>query len=391
MDPPEGSWLDGALFMEEAEFGFDQFLTSDMPYDWEGMGLDTPELTTAPSLSISPANTATVFERVDANNPATTHHPITEDDGSNRGEPGLTGSQASLGSSLPQVNHDTNTHFTPAAYGREAPSTDNSGMQYFAIAGHQTMSTEYSIPHDDLQPSLQPITINRPKCLNMLIAAFKNLKHSEGREDEVEWVQEQTEATINRWCHETLEAIITRQSSGTPLCPNLRKRTTIKTRPNYPTFIARLKAVYEVLKTEKRSCKRFQRDHGWAKKLADDPVYEKAAIINNDNGNSARAMHERKKKENDVVMLEGWKRLLAGDVLTRAEVMHFVGLAEYNTEYGRKGRQMATSSKSRRGRQAELSTSNDEFDFAEATSIAGSLAEASPYVGHNNPGQFVGQ
>ena len=35
-------------------------------------------------------------------------------------------------------------------------------------------------------------------------------------------------------------------------------------------------------------------------------------------------MHDRKQKEIDVVMLEDWKRLLAGDVLTRAEVMHFV-------------------------------------------------------------------
>ena len=75
--------------------------------------------------------------------------------------------------------------------------------------------------------------------------------------------------------------------------------------------------------------------------------------------NRARAMHDRKQKEIDVVMLEDWERLLAGDVLTRAEVMHFVGSAEYNTEYERKGRQMATPSKSRRGRQAELNTSKD--------------------------------
>ena len=84
-------------------------------------------------------------------------------------------------------------------------------------------------------------------------------------------------------------------------------------------------------------------------------------------------------------MLEGWKRLLAGDTLTRAEVMHFVSLAEYNTESGRKERHIATPSRPRRGRGTELNTSDDECDFAEATSMAGSLAETSTYVGHDSP------
>ena len=456
MDPSEGSWLDEALAIEEAEFGFEQLLTSDMPYDWVAMGPDNPDLTSAASVNNSFVDVAKASEREDEDRPIITCDKVTEDSEKNRTHAGLTSSQASLGAFLPQVNYATSVNLIPTASGREAASiddSDNNAIRSFAVADRQNMSAGYCIPRDDLEYPFQPLPLaagctspgeafgsahsksedldshggsdhakatstspraiansnsqsfapsagqdngtsnyfkvpaddtNKQKCLTMLVYAFKRLKHTEGREDEVEWVQEQTDSKINRWCHETLEAIITRQSSGKPLCTTPRKRNTLKSKSEYPSFNARLKAVFEVLKTEKRACKRFQRDPGWAKRLADDPVFEQAAIISNDDGNTARAIRDRQKKENDVAMLEGWKRVLAGEVLTKAEVMHFVNLAEYNTKIQPKGRHTTTPSTRRQGRARELNPLDSQVDSGEFTSMTGSLAETSPYVGHDS-------
>jgi hypothetical protein len=59
----------------------------------------------------------------------------------------------------------------------------------------------------------------------LLISAFNDSSHSLGREDEIQCLRAQTNERIRRWCEETLNAIITRQSSGVPLCPYLNKRT----------------------------------------------------------------------------------------------------------------------------------------------------------------------
>ena len=179
-------------------------------------------------------------------------------------------------------------------------------------------------------------SIHEANCIDQLVSAFKDVVHSENREQEVEWIQKQSDSKIKGWCEETLQAILARQSGNKPLCPGLSKRSFCQQHPNYKNFDARFAAVVKVLETEKRACKRFQRDHGWSKRLADDPVYEHAAIVSNDEGNSARAVRDQQKKNNSVAILQGWERVLAGEILTREEVQNYISLAEYNVDNGKK-------------------------------------------------------
>lgn len=87
---------------------------------------------------------------------------------------------------------------------------------------------------------------------------------------------------------------------------------------------------------------RFQKERGWAKRLADDPVYEQSAILKSDETNTARAGRGQKKRDNNFAMLEGWERLRAGEALSMEGIDHYISLAEFNTNPTGKGGRVST-------------------------------------------------
>lgn len=93
-----------------------------------------------------------------------------------------------------------------------------------------------------VRPDFLPQTsVETARHTTLLVSAFKGQSHSIGRAKEVEGVRVQaarTDEKVKRWCEETLEAIIIRQTSGNPHCADLAKCQKCESEPDYESFNA---------------------------------------------------------------------------------------------------------------------------------------------------------
>jgi hypothetical protein len=89
----------------------------------------------------------------------------------------------------------------------------------------------------------------------------------------------------------------TTQPKGSSTRKPWRKRSNCKNSPEYETCTARVRAIANILTTDKRACVRFRSELSWPQRLADDPIYERDTIHLNDNGNTDKARRVLQSKE----------------------------------------------------------------------------------------------
>jgi hypothetical protein len=102
----------------------------------------------------------------------------------------------------------------------------------------------------------------------------------------------------------------------------------------------------------------------------------------------AQTVRDQQKKENNISMFVGWKKVLAGKKLTREEVENYVRLAEYNVNGERKGRRAATPVKSGTGRGQRFDRAAGELTSDVASSKAASSAVSSDLLNPRDAERF---
>ena len=339
MDPFDGSWHDNPMSMQEAQSGFDDSLSWFDLVDWESIELNTTVTNHLHNVD-SNQNGMADLQTADQDTPAMLS-PLSTDESQVDSLRSLSNDQASITPEEPSLSFNCDPETTPTIIHEHDSQIIGSHVQSRLIPRHQQ-----EMARDNPAGTATRAIAYKADRVHKLISAFKNISNSKGKDDDADWVKQQGDSKIRSWCEETVEAIIARQAGNKPLCPSLSKRAVRNQQPNYESLDARFQAVLDFLQTEKRACKRFQRDLSWPKRLADDPVYERDEMVNNDEGNTARALRDKQKNQNNIAMLQGWKDVLAGKKLTREEVETFVRLAEYNVTSGRKGKRATPPTKS---------------------------------------------
>jgi hypothetical protein len=194
-----------------------------------------------------------------------------------------------------------------------------------------------------------------------LKAAFKNTEQCESKNADIKFIQGASDAQIEAWCKGLLECIIRRHKQGAPFFTR-KERAACEHSEEYAQFEERFAAVKEILKTEKRACRRFSTmpGKGWAERLADDPVFERDSIMVNDTTNSSRGQRLQNVRDNSKDIFKYLEKLGKEGVLAGDEYRAILSLAKYNAAPAKIERQSGTTASSKRkfGHDLEATTAS---------------------------------
>ena len=211
--------------------------------------------------------------------------------------------------------------------------------------------------HNKHDPKTPETAAEKQEYLHKLMAAFKNLKQCEAKETEVKFIKEASDDKVEAWCQRLLDSIIQRHKKASPFFAQ-KQRAGCEHSKEYAKFQARFAAVEETLKIEKRACYRFSTmsGKGWMDRLADDPVFERDAIVLNDNGNTFRGLRDQNVRGNNKVIFEYLQKLGDEGILAGDEYENILRLAKYNVAPAKSERKSRTNTASKRKRSHDQDT-----------------------------------